>query len=110
MLALESCIFAKRGSAGVVCLSCCYLYGNITISFIFDLFFHRVCPQVIKAFLETSRKNSWAEVVHCKLICMLINMLYEVPSGHSNAASSFLVDQLDLIGGIESIFIEVSIV
>ncbi|XP_024041376.1 uncharacterized protein LOC18045286 [Citrus clementina] len=62
--------------------------------------------RVIKAFLETSRKNSWAEVVHCKLICMLINMLYEVPSGHSNAASSFLVDQLDLIGGIESIFIE----
>lgn len=62
--------------------------------------------RVIKAFLETSRKNSWAEVVHCKLICMLINMLYEVPSGHSKAASSFLVDQLDLIGGIESIFIE----
>lgn len=60
--------------------------------------------------METSRCNSWAEVVHSKLTCILINMLYEVPDGPTKATSStpsFLVDQLDLMGGIEFIFIEV---
>ncbi|KAJ0103087.1 hypothetical protein Patl1_06308 [Pistacia atlantica] len=65
--------------------------------------------RVIKALLETCRKNSWAEVVHCKLICLLTNMLYDVPDGPAKGGSStpsFLVDQLDLIGGIEFIFLE----
>ncbi|KAJ0046177.1 hypothetical protein Pint_06252 [Pistacia integerrima] len=65
--------------------------------------------RVIKALLETCRKNSWAEVVHCKLICLLTNMLYNVPDGPAKGGSStpsFLVDQLDLIGGIEFIFLE----
>ncbi|XP_062092704.1 uncharacterized protein LOC133798442 isoform X2 [Humulus lupulus] len=64
--------------------------------------------RVIKALLEISRKNSWAEVVHCKLISMLANMFYHVPEGHSMAASPplFLVEQIDLIGGIEFIFLE----
>ncbi|PON56571.1 Armadillo-type fold containing protein, partial [Parasponia andersonii] len=64
--------------------------------------------QVIKALLEISRKNSWAEVVHCKLISMLANMFYEVPKGPAMAASPplFVVEQIDLIGGIEFIFLE----
>ncbi|XP_024020502.1 uncharacterized protein LOC21409013 isoform X2 [Morus notabilis] len=64
--------------------------------------------RVVKALLEISRKNSWAEVVHCKLISMLANMFYQVPEGPSMGASSpvFLVEQIDLIGGIEFIFLE----
>ncbi|XP_009347438.2 uncharacterized protein LOC103939111 isoform X2 [Pyrus x bretschneideri] len=68
--------------------------------------------RVIKALLEISRKNSWAEVVHCKLISMLANMFYQVPEGTNNAVSStqlFLVEQVDLIGGIEFIFVEYSL-
>lgn len=65
--------------------------------------------QVIKALLENSRKNSWAEVVHCKLVSMLANIFYQVPEEASMATSSpvFLVEQIDLIGGIEFIFLEV---
>lgn len=66
--------------------------------------------QVVKALLEISKKHSWAEVVHCKLISMLANMFYQVPEGTNKAASStqlFLVEQVDLIGGIEFIFLEV---
>ncbi|XP_057979447.1 uncharacterized protein LOC131165551 isoform X2 [Malania oleifera] len=68
--------------------------------------------RVIKTLLEISRKNSWAEVVHCKLICMLTNMFYQVADGPALAVSStpiFLVDQVDLIGGIEFIFFEYSL-
>ena len=64
----------------------------------------------MKALILISRKNSWAEVVHCKLISMLANMFYQVDEGHMNAVSSrpmFLVEQVDLIGGIEFIFFEV---
>lgn len=60
--------------------------------------------------METSRKNSWAEVVHCKLISMLTNMFYQVPDEPNETDSStpnFLIDQVDLIGGIEFIFLEV---
>ncbi|KAH0979762.1 hypothetical protein GBA52_006939 [Prunus armeniaca] len=68
--------------------------------------------RVIKALLEISRKHSWAEVVHCKLISMLANMFYQVPEGTNKAVSStqlFLVEQVDLIGGIEFIFLEYSL-
>lgn len=57
-----------------------------------------------------SRRNSWADVVHHKLICMLTNMFYQVPDGLNKAVSAtpvFLVEQVDLIGGIEFIFNEV---
>jgi hypothetical protein len=65
---------------------------------------------VIKALLETSRKNSWAEIVHCKLISMLTNMFYHVrgePNEADSSTPTFLIDQIDLIGGIEFIFLEV---
>ncbi|XP_060675407.1 uncharacterized protein LOC107413517 isoform X3 [Ziziphus jujuba] len=65
--------------------------------------------RVIKVLIEISRKNSWAEVVHCKLVSMLANMFYRVPEGNMDAVSSspiFLVEQVDLIGGIEFIFLE----
>ncbi|XVF75368.1 hypothetical protein PTKIN_Ptkin13bG0182700 [Pterospermum kingtungense] len=67
--------------------------------------------RVVKALMETSRINSWAELVHCKLICILTNMFYQVPDESANAIMStatFLVDQVDLIGGIDFIFIEYS--
>ncbi|XVE99532.1 hypothetical protein REPUB_Repub03eG0207100 [Reevesia pubescens] len=68
--------------------------------------------RVVKALIETSRENSWAELVHCKLICILTNMFYQVPDESTTAimsAASFLVDQVDLIGGIDFIFIEYSL-
>lgn len=77
----------------------------------FDLS-HRfwICFQVIKVLLTISRQNSWAEVVRSKLICMLTNMFYDVPDGSNKAASAtpmFFIEQVDLIGGIEFIFVEV---
>ncbi|KAK5795359.1 uncharacterized protein LOC108463909 [Gossypium arboreum] len=68
--------------------------------------------RVVKSILVISRINSWAEVVHCKLVCILTNMLYQVPGESTKAIMSttnFLVDQLDLIGGIDFIFIEYSL-
>ncbi|XP_038689974.1 uncharacterized protein LOC119988842 isoform X2 [Tripterygium wilfordii] len=68
--------------------------------------------RVIKELIETSRWNSWAEIVHSKLICMLTNMLYKVSVVTTIAVSStpmFLVDQIDLVGGIEFILLEYSL-
>ncbi|XP_038679261.1 uncharacterized protein LOC119980576 isoform X2 [Tripterygium wilfordii] len=68
--------------------------------------------RVIKELIETSRQNSWAEVVHSKLICMLTNMFYRVSVIPTVAVSSipmFLVDQIDLVGGIEFILLEYSL-
>ncbi|KAK6929320.1 hypothetical protein RJ641_005525 [Dillenia turbinata] len=65
--------------------------------------------RVIKMLLQISRAYSWAEVVHSNLIRMLTNMFYQVPGASANAITSnpmFLVDQVDLIGGIEFIFLE----
>ncbi|XP_058099117.1 uncharacterized protein LOC131243642 [Magnolia sinica] len=67
--------------------------------------------RVIKVLLEISREHSWAEAVHRKLICMLTNMLYQVRTAHLDAGSSntiFLVEQVDLLGGIEFICLEYS--
>ncbi|KAJ1400180.1 hypothetical protein SESBI_29740 [Sesbania bispinosa] len=69
--------------------------------------------RVIKAIIETSRKNSWAELVHCKLISMLANMFYEVPDEVFEPLPStpkFLVNQLDLIGGVQFLFREYALV
>ena len=68
--------------------------------------------QVIKALLGTSKRNSWSEVVHSKLICIMTNMFYRSPEldGSTKAtsrASNFLVEQVDLIGGVEFIFYKV---
>ncbi|XP_061338326.1 uncharacterized protein LOC133285160 isoform X2 [Gastrolobium bilobum] len=68
--------------------------------------------RVMKALIRTSRENNWAELVHCKLISMLTNMFYEVPDEVAEPVPSkpkFLVDQLDLIGGVQFIFIEYSL-
>ncbi|KAJ4979136.1 hypothetical protein NE237_009916 [Protea cynaroides] len=67
--------------------------------------------RVIKMLLEISREHSWAEAVHCKLICMLTNMFYEVPDASVKGVSStpiFLVEQVDQLGGIEFICLEYS--
>ncbi|CAH8361963.1 unnamed protein product [Eruca vesicaria subsp. sativa] len=70
--------------------------------------------RVIKAFLGTSKRNSWSEVVHSKLICIMTNMFYRPPEldGSIKAtsnASSFLIEQVDLIGGVEFIFYKYSL-
>ncbi|KAF2296022.1 hypothetical protein GH714_035728 [Hevea brasiliensis] len=68
--------------------------------------------QVIKTLIEVSRMNSWAELVHSRLVCMLTNMCYQVPDGPTLdvlKAPVFLIDQVDLIGGIEFILYEYSL-
>jgi hypothetical protein len=44
-------------------------------------------------------------VVRCKLICMLTNMLYQLSP--TDGAPTFLVEQIDLLGGIGYICFEV---
>ncbi|KAK4754581.1 hypothetical protein SAY87_002685 [Trapa incisa] len=68
--------------------------------------------RVVRSFLEISRMNSWAEIVHCKLISMLTNMFYELPEEPFDGTFGtpiFRFDQVDLIGGIEFIFLEYSL-
>ncbi|KAG8645066.1 hypothetical protein MANES_10G033000v8 [Manihot esculenta] len=68
--------------------------------------------RVIKRIVEISRINSWAELVHSRLICMLTNMCYQVPDEPTldvSKAPVFLIDQVDLIGGIEFFFYEYSL-
>ncbi|XP_058182356.1 uncharacterized protein LOC131300496 [Rhododendron vialii] len=62
--------------------------------------------RVVKALIEVSRRNSWAEVVCSKLICMLTNMFYQASDITVSSTTKFLVEQVDLIGGIEFIFLE----
>ncbi|KAG0498691.1 hypothetical protein HPP92_003382 [Vanilla planifolia] len=67
--------------------------------------------RVVKALLEVSREYSWAEVVHCKLICMLTNLFYRTHSGSAESlgdTSTFLVEQVNLLGGINFICLEYS--
>lgn len=66
--------------------------------------------QVVQVLICVSRMNSWAEIVHSKLIGMLTNMFYEIPEISNKALSAtpeFLIQQVDLTGGIEFIFVEV---
>ncbi|KAF2318716.1 hypothetical protein GH714_010261 [Hevea brasiliensis] len=68
--------------------------------------------RVIKTLIEISRVNSWAELVHSRLVCMLTNMCYQVPDEPTldvSKAPVFLIDQVVLIGGIEFIFYEYSL-
>ncbi|XP_017247716.1 uncharacterized protein LOC108219002 isoform X2 [Daucus carota subsp. sativus] len=64
--------------------------------------------RVIQVLIQVSRNNSWAEIVHCKLICMLTNMFYVLADGLApNLASPrILVEQIDLIGGIGFVYME----
>ncbi|CAK9156097.1 unnamed protein product [Ilex paraguariensis] len=58
---------------------------------------------VIKMLVQISRRNSWAELLHCKLICMLTNMFYQVPDGSAEAVSNtplFLVEQVQAIAAL----------
>ncbi|KZV22590.1 hypothetical protein F511_02607 [Dorcoceras hygrometricum] len=65
--------------------------------------------RVIKALVQISRRNSWAQIVHCKLICMMTNICYQVselPEKVISTAPLFIIKQIDLIGGIDFIFVE----
>nr|XP_029120236.1 uncharacterized protein LOC105044449 isoform X2 [Elaeis guineensis] len=67
--------------------------------------------RVIKTLVEISDEHSWAEVVHCKLICMLANMFYKTSNGAIQAASdapTFFAEQVDHLGGIDFICLEYS--
>lgn len=62
--------------------------------------------------MKISRKNTWAEIVHSKLICVMTNLFYQLPEEPDKnvpANPLFLVNQVDQIGGIDFIFGEVSI-
>ncbi|KAG5533433.1 hypothetical protein RHGRI_027561 [Rhododendron griersonianum] len=74
------------------------------LSILYEILLHLV--QVVKALIEVSRRNSWAEVVCSKLICMLTNMFYQASDITVSSTTKFLVEQVDLIGGIEFIFLE----
>ena len=66
--------------------------------------------QVIKTLLEMSRKHSWAEIVRCRLICMLTNMFYQAPNKSAEAVldhPEFLIEQVDLLGGVDFICLAV---
>jgi hypothetical protein len=67
--------------------------------------------QVVKTLLEISVEHSWAKVVHNKLICMLANMLYQVPDGTQSGAldTHFVPERIDLLGGVDYICLEVSV-
>ncbi|CDY12365.1 BnaC08g08400D [Brassica napus] len=60
------------------------------------------------------KRNSWSEVVHSKLICIMTNMIYrslELDGSikATSSASSFLIEQVDLIGGVEFILYKYSL-
>ncbi|XP_057812898.2 uncharacterized protein LOC131026903 isoform X1 [Cryptomeria japonica] len=62
--------------------------------------------RVLKALLEISRENSWAEELHCGLIRLLSNLLYNICDGEekpSPGAIGLDIQQIELIGGIEFI-------
>ncbi|XP_021771172.1 uncharacterized protein LOC110735298 isoform X1 [Chenopodium quinoa] len=68
--------------------------------------------RVVKALLEVSRMSSWAEVVHSKLISILARMFYDLPDEQGTITTStpkFLAEQVDMIGGIDFIFLEYSL-
>lgn len=68
--------------------------------------------RVVKALIEVSRRTSWAEVVHSKLISILARMFYDLPDEQGTPTSSaprFLAAQVDMIGGIDFIFMEYSL-
>ncbi|XAR72040.1 hypothetical protein NMG60_11018533 [Bertholletia excelsa] len=62
--------------------------------------------RVIKVLIEISRRNSWADIVHSKLICMLTNMFYQASGATGSSTLKFCFELVDLIGGIEFIFLE----
>lgn len=65
--------------------------------------------RVIKSFLEISRKHSWAEIVRCRLVCMLTNMFYLIPKKSAETVSdhpTFLIGQVDFLGGIDFVCLE----
>ncbi|KNA10940.1 hypothetical protein SOVF_139590 [Spinacia oleracea] len=68
--------------------------------------------RVVKALIEVSRMSSWAEIVHSKLISILTRMFYDLPDEPGTITTStpiFLAEQVDMIGGIDFIFLEYSL-
>ncbi|KAK3166632.1 hypothetical protein QOZ80_1AG0048320 [Eleusine coracana subsp. coracana] len=65
--------------------------------------------RVVKTLLEISMENSWAKIVHSKLICMLTNMLYQVSDAQNNVFDThFIPERIELLGGIDYICLEYS--
>ncbi|EFJ12295.1 hypothetical protein SELMODRAFT_446707 [Selaginella moellendorffii] len=68
--------------------------------------------RILRTLLEISRDNAWAEEIHCRLICMLCNMLYGAkPTDSSQDGNAvFDINRLEAIGGVELICKEYSLV
>lgn len=84
------------------CITCAYLTQFNHILCITDTFaFFSFAIQVIKALLEIGRKHSWAEIVRC---------IYRAPEKSVEGVMDhpeFLIEQVDLLGGIDFICLEV---
>ncbi|KAK9682240.1 hypothetical protein RND81_10G060500 [Saponaria officinalis] len=68
--------------------------------------------RVVKALIEISRISSWAEIVHSKLVLILARMFYDFCDEDSSSTPitpKFLAEQVDMIGGIDFIFLEYSL-
>jgi hypothetical protein len=66
--------------------------------------------QVLKALLDVSWVHAWADEVHSRIIRMACNLLYclpALPDVDPSSKPKLDTEQLSLLGGIESICIEV---
>ena len=66
---------------------------------------------MLKILLDISWKNAWANELHCTLVCMMSNLLYKTAGPLESATGKkvvFDMEQLNLVGGIEFICLEVS--
>ncbi|XP_078429132.1 uncharacterized protein LOC144701249 [Wolffia australiana] len=59
--------------------------------------------RVVKNLLEIGRMHSWTQIIRSELICMFANMFYCFSD-----SPKFLIEQVDLIGGIDFICLEYS--
>lgn len=73
------------------------------------LLFLFVLWQALKALLEISWEYGWADEVHCRLIRIACNLLYRLPADETLTSKPSLdLDQIEILGGIETICAEVS--
>ncbi|KAL3689990.1 hypothetical protein R1sor_016299 [Riccia sorocarpa] len=67
-----------------------------------------IAIRALKALLGISWEYGWADEVHCRLVRIVCNLLYRLPSSshHSVAGKPTLdLQQIDLMGGIETVFV-----
>lgn len=70
---------------------------------------HGMDIRVLKNLLNVSWENDWAEELHCTLVCMMSNLLYQTSINIDDGLGqklTFDLEKLELLGGIEFISIE----